>query len=98
MQVRGDIYWSRSDPTLHHRTDEKTLSDCSYLEVRVRLSRTGATQMFIGVYAPSGKSVYEEAFDSRPNESMTRAMAWGVTKARHVIGEESVDREAKRLL
>lgn len=54
--------------------------------------------MFIGVYAPSGKSVYEEAFDSRPNESMTRAMAWGVTKARHVIGEESVDREAKRLL
>lgn len=34
--------------------------------------------MFIGVYAPSGMAIHEEAFDSRPGESMTRALAWGL--------------------
>ncbi|MBC3410735.1 hypothetical protein HU720_05410 [Pseudomonas sp. SWRI51] len=82
MRIRGEIFWDWSDPTLHHRTHEETLDDGTYIEVQVRLSPTGATQMFIGVYAPDGVAVHEEAFDSRPGESMTRAMAWGVGKAR----------------
>ena len=40
--------------------------------------------MFIGVYAPKGLALYEEAFDSRPGESMTRALAWGVGRARKI--------------
>lgn len=48
----------------------------------------GATQMFIGVYAPKGFALYEEAFDSRPGESMTRALAWGVGRARRIAEEE----------
>jgi hypothetical protein len=43
--------------------------------------------MFIGVYAPSGMAVHEEAFDSRPGESMTRALAWGVGRARRIATE-----------
>lgn len=40
--------------------------------------------MFIGVYAQSGTALYEQAFDSRPGESMTRALAWGVGRARRI--------------
>lgn len=84
MRLRGDVYWSWADPTLHHRTHEEILNDGSYLDVQVRLSRIGATQLFIGVYAPSGTALYEEAFDTRPNESMTSALARGVARARVV--------------
>ncbi|WP_410480652.1 hypothetical protein ACJ70E_15290 [Pseudomonas plecoglossicida] len=84
MRVRGDVFWAWADPTLHHRTHEETLDDGTYIDVQVRLSRSGSTQMFIGVYASSGMALHEEAFDARPNESMTRALAWGVGHARRV--------------
>ena len=87
MRIRGDVYWSWADPTLHHRTHEETMADGSYIDVQVRLSRTGTTQMFLGVYAPSGMAIHEEAFNSRPGESMTRALAWGVGRARRVATE-----------
>lgn len=84
MRIRGDVFWAWADPTLHHRTHDETLSDGTFIDVQVRLSRTGTTQMFIGVYASSGMAIYEEAFDSRPGESMTRAMTWGVGRARKI--------------
>lgn len=87
MRVRGDIFWKWADPTLHHRTHDETLDDGTHIDVQVRLSRTGQTQMFIGIYAPSGMALHEEAFDSRPGESMTRALAWGVGRARRIATE-----------
>ncbi|MFJ4430667.1 hypothetical protein ACIPZG_06815 [Pseudomonas sp. NPDC089395] len=88
MRIRGEVFWGWADPTLHHRTHGETLDDGKMLEVQVRLSRTGNTQMFIGVYAASGMVLHEEAFDSRPGESMTRALAWGVGRARCLASEE----------
>lgn len=82
MRMRGDVFWDWADPSLHHRDHDETLDDGTSIDVQVRLSRTGSTQMFIGVYGPSGRTVYEESFDSRPGETMTTAMAWGVDKAR----------------
>ena len=61
--------------------------DGTHIDVQVRLSRTGSTQMFIGVYATSGMAIHEEAFDSRPGESMTRALAWGVGRARRIASD-----------
>jgi len=87
MRMRGDVYWQWSDPTLHHRDHDETLDDGTSIDVQVRLSRTGNTQMFIGVYASSGAALHEEAFDSRPGESMTRALAWGVRRARRIATE-----------
>ncbi|GAB1617117.1 hypothetical protein [Pseudomonas sp. NGC7] len=87
MRMRGDVYWQWSDPTLHHRDHDETLDDGAFIDVQVRLSRTGNTQMFIGVYAASGVALHEEAFDSRPGESMTRALAWGVGRARRIATE-----------
>lgn len=43
--------------------------------------------MFIGVYASGGMSLFEEVCDTRPGESMTRALAWGVGRARRVAIE-----------
>lgn len=91
MRIRGQVFWSWADPTLHCRTHEETLSDGTLIDVQVRLSRTGATQMFIGVYASSGMALYEESFNTRPSESMTRALAWGVGRARNVAVESNPD-------
>ena len=87
MRKRGDIFWKWADPVLHHRSHGETLENGTVMDVQVRLSRTGSTQMFIGLYAGSGMALHEEAFDSRPGESMTRALAWGVGRAKHLAYE-----------
>ncbi|MGE6824321.1 hypothetical protein [Pseudomonas sp. BJa3] len=87
MKIRGDVFWKWADPTLHHRDHDETLDDGTSIEVEVRLSRTGSTQLFFGVYGPTGQAVHEEAFDSRPGETMTRALAWGVGRARQIAVE-----------
>ncbi|MDT8924048.1 hypothetical protein RBE51_14620 [Pseudomonas taiwanensis] len=84
MKMRGDVFWAWADPTLHHRTHDETLNDGTIIDVQVRLSPAGGTQMFIGVYAPSGMPIHEESVQSRPGESMTRALAWGVGRARRI--------------
>jgi hypothetical protein len=84
MRFRGDVFWTWADPTLHHRTHEETLNDGTYIDVQVRLSNAGKTQMFIGIYAPDGMALHEEAVDTRPGESMTRVLAWGVGRARQL--------------
>lgn len=87
MRVRGNVFWDWADPQLHHRAHDETLGDGTHIDVQVRLSKTGQTQMFIGVYAPQGMALHEEAFNSRPGESMTRALAWGVGRARRIATE-----------
>ena len=69
------------------RTHDEMLNNGMTIDVKVRLSNDGITQMFIGVFAPSFVPLFEEGFDSRPGESMTRALAWGVGRARRVALE-----------
>lgn len=87
MRQRGDQYWAWADPALHCRTHDETLDDGTTIDVQVRLSSAGITQMFIGVYASSGVGLFEEICVSRPGESMTRALAWGVGRARRLATE-----------
>ena len=91
MRLRGDVFWAWADPELHSRTHDETLHDGTFIDVQVRLSRAGETQMFIGIYAPSGMALHEEAVDPRPGESMTRALAWGVGRARQLATAGSAD-------
>ncbi|WP_081501783.1 hypothetical protein [Pseudomonas sp. GM60] len=84
MRLRGNIFWEWSDPELHCRTHDETLNDGSHIDVQVRLSRTGETQMFIGIYAPDGMALHKVAVDSHPGESMTRVLAWGVGRAQQL--------------
>lgn len=48
MRMRGNVYWAWVDPALNHRSHEETLADGSRIDVQVRLSRSGTTQMFLG--------------------------------------------------
>lgn len=77
MKKRGETYRQWCDPILHHQTHEQTLDDGTCLDVQTRLSRTGATQLFIGVYDADGNVVCEQIYDQRPGETMTRALMWG---------------------
>ncbi|WP_317658535.1 hypothetical protein [Pseudomonas sp. KU43P] len=87
MRMRSNVYWTWVDPSLHHQRHEETLGEGTCIDVQARLSRTGSTQLFIGVYAWSGMTLYEEAFSARPGESMARALAWGVGRARQLAFE-----------
>ncbi|WP_225607193.1 hypothetical protein [Pseudomonas sp. PDM04] len=87
MRLRGEIFWAWADPELHNRTHDETLNDGTYIDVQVRLSRTGKTEMFIGIYAPDGIALHEESDDSHPGESMTRVLAWGVGRARQLAAD-----------
>lgn len=84
MRIRGNVYWAWVDPTLHHRSHEETLDGGVFIDVQVRLSRRGIAQTFVGVYARSGMALHEEAFYSRPQESLPRVLAWGILRARRI--------------
>mgnify|MGYP006193155579 FL=1 len=82
MRVREETYWQWADAQLHSRSHDEALSDGTTLDVQVRLSRLGATQLFLGVYAGNGRALLEEYYPTRPGETMTRALVWGVDRAR----------------
>ncbi|MFK3942733.1 hypothetical protein ACI2KC_13780 [Pseudomonas monteilii] len=97
MRIREETYWTWADAHLHSRCHDEVLSDGTTLDVQVRLSRLGAAQLFLGVYDRSGKALVEEYYPSRPGESMTRAMVWGVNRARALaIDEEGRSTQQKR--
>jgi hypothetical protein len=85
MRIREETYWEWADAQLHSRSHDELLSDGTNIDVQVRLSRTGATQLFLGVYASHGKAMVEEYYKSRPGETMSRAMVWGVNRARALL-------------
>lgn len=89
MKYRGKHYWAWAEAPLMSRSHEETLDSGETLDVQVRLSRIGATQLFIGVYSGAGALMFEETYDSRPGESMTRAMNWGTARARLLASESS---------
>ncbi|PMZ92819.1 MULTISPECIES: hypothetical protein [unclassified Pseudomonas] len=82
MRSRGQTYWNWADAQLHSRSHTEVLESGLTIDVQVRLSRVGATQMFIGIYGPDGACLHEEAHKARPGQSMTTAMLWGVALAR----------------
>jgi len=84
MRLRGDVFWEWAEPEIHTRTHDEILNDGTFIDVQVRLSRAGKTEMFIGIYAPDGIALHEEADDSHYRESMTRVLAWGVGRARQL--------------
>ncbi|MGS0546651.1 hypothetical protein [Pseudomonas sp. Y5-11] len=85
MRIRGSVYWKWVNPEIHVRNKDDRLSDGTLLNVQVRTSKTGETQLFLGVYGQRGAMLLEEAFDSRPGETMTQAMAWGFERANEFV-------------
>lgn len=84
MRHRGEVFWAWADPDLKHHSHEEVLPDGARLDIQVRLSRTGDTQLFIGIYELSGLARLEEAYVERPGETITRAMAWAAGRGRQL--------------
>lgn len=82
MRIREEAYWQWADAQLHSRSHDEELSDGTSIDVQVRLSRLGATQLFLGLYANNGTALHEEYHPARPGETMTRALVWGVERGR----------------
>lgn len=82
MRNRGKVYLDWADPALHTRSVDERQADGTLLNVQVRLSLLGRTQLFIGVYGTKGMMIHEEAIESMPGESMSKALAWGLEQAR----------------
>ncbi|KAF1305294.1 hypothetical protein BLX42_25810 [Pseudomonas sp. SG-MS2] len=97
MRVREEAYWQWADAQLHCRSHDEALSDGTTIDVQVRLSRLGATQLFLGLYGQDGKALLEEYYPARPGETMTRALVWGVERARALaIGALALPQRQRR--
>ncbi|UWS68439.1 hypothetical protein [Pseudomonas mosselii] len=96
MRTRGKTYWDWADAQLHCREHTEVLESGLTIDVQVRLSRVGATQLFIGIYGADGACLHEEAHKARPGQSMTTAMLWGVGLARDISASCSAPRPDAR--
>ena len=96
MRKRGKVYWGWADSSLHSRSVDERQVDGSLVNVQVRLSLLGRTQLFIGVYSVKGSMIYEETFDSLTGYSMTNALAWGLEAARLKVPVGSTASGVKR--
>jgi hypothetical protein len=45
------------------------------------MSSIGVVQLFVAAYARSGEMLFEEYYKSRPGETMTQALDWGIARA-----------------
>lgn len=97
MRHPGAVFWAWADPTLQHHTHQEELADGARLDIQVRLSRIGDTQLFIGIYEQSGLARIEEAYAKRPGETTTRAMTWGTGRGRS-LAEMGVKKAAEPAL
>lgn len=85
MRSRGRVYWDWAHPTLHFRNYDELVHGGILINVQVRLSNKREVQLFLGVYGPSGVLLLEEAFDDRAEETMTKAMEWGINRAKEFV-------------
>ncbi|VVO08385.1 hypothetical protein PS691_03201 [Pseudomonas fluorescens] len=84
MRVRGSEYWAWADCQLAGKSHQESLSNGVEIDVQARLSPSGATQLFIGVYAQSGEIAAEEFYPLVHDETVTSALAWGAQRARAI--------------
>lgn len=96
MRKRGKVYWDWANPSLHVRSVDERQGDGSLINVQVRMSLLGRTQLFIGVYGVKGEMIYEESFDLLSAYTMTNALAWGLETARLKAPAGSVATGVKR--
>ncbi|WCM49030.1 hypothetical protein OH720_18665 [Pseudomonas sp. WJP1] len=96
MSERGETYWDWADPDEHCRIHEERLKNGLLIDIHVRLSQKGDTQLFIGVYSEQGTRLFEEAYLSRPGETMTQAMEWGIQHAKEVVKTLNVSAEPSK--
>lgn len=89
MRTRGQKYWAWANADLHVRNHDERLGDRALINVQARHSPQAGTQLFIGVYGEKGVMLFEEIYESRPGETMTQAIEWGVQRAKALAGPQA---------
>ncbi|MCS3837293.1 hypothetical protein HNR03_001891 [Pseudomonas sp. JAI111] len=87
MRRRGAQFWLWTNTRLPLHTHEEVLSDGVQVEVQARVSHTGVTQVFIGIYADSGWAICEEFHDRCVGEFYCTALKWGARRARELVAD-----------
>lgn len=89
MRNRGQAYWEWADAQLHFRNLDERLPCGTLINIQVRTSFKGVTQLFIGVYGQQGLMLLEEYFPDCRGQTMTAAMTWGLQRANEWIAHTS---------
>lgn len=90
MRKRGQKYWQWSEADIHVRNHDERLSSGVFVNIQVRHSASAGTQLFVGLYGEKGVMIIEEIYESRPGETMTQAIEWGVGRAKKLAGDGPV--------
>lgn len=90
MRIRGENFWSWADSPMPARTNDEILTNGNQIDVQARLSRTGDTQLFLGVYDRAERMIVEEAYESLPGKTITKALIFGTQRARTIGAQGQV--------
>ena len=82
MRNRGKVDWNWADPQLHFRNCDERLSCGTLINVQVRTSPLGATQLFFGIYKEKGEMLLEESHTDCKGQTLSAAMAWALQHAK----------------
>jgi hypothetical protein len=87
MRRRGAKFWLWTNTRLPLHTHEEVISSGVHIEVQVRVSHEGVTQVFIGVYDTNGWAIREEFHDRLVGEHYCVALKWGAQRAREIVAD-----------
>ncbi|WP_287815758.1 hypothetical protein [Pseudomonas sp.] len=84
MRQRGSCFTAWEDHRLYAVVHAETLDDGTEIDVRARIARSGATEMFLSVYEGDGRMLAEESYADLPGASVGKALAMGAQRAREI--------------
>ncbi|MCY1412095.1 hypothetical protein D9M71_274930 [compost metagenome] len=82
MKVRGQKFSDWENCQLHCCHHGEILEDGQEIDVQVRLTPNGVTQVFLGIYAACGTMHFEEMHEASNSQTMAQAMQWGICRAK----------------
>ncbi|MCY1456228.1 hypothetical protein D9M71_734300 [compost metagenome] len=82
MKLRGEKFSDWENCQIHCCLHGEVLENGQEIDVRVRLTPTGVTQIFLGIYAGCGTMHSEEMHDASSPQTMAQAMQWGICRAK----------------
>lgn len=81
---RQGIFWQWADCLLISQNRTVQTAEGFQLDVRVRTSRQGIVQVFVGVYLCTGAMIAEEYYPDHPGHGLGLALVWGEARARQI--------------
>jgi hypothetical protein len=81
---RQGIFWEWADCMLISQNRTVQTAEGLQLDVRIRTSRQGIVQVFIGVYLSTGEMIVEEYYPNHLDHDQGLALVWREERARQI--------------